>query len=407
MSDSFAIAAVTATLAYLIGLKGITVQTIPPDKQQTGETATLNIFLYQIAQNIGYRNRDVPTRSYLGRELLSKQEIGLDLYYLLTSYGAKNDELSAQKTMAEVVKVLHEHSFLSRDLIKKAIAVSESRSLLLGIGKANLANQVEPVKITMQNLSLEDLTKIWSSFFKEGSYRISVAYKATVVLLDGEEEPRTAMPIKDRNIYAIAPLQPQITSIEPQMVTWNADSLPPTWDEVTIKGTNLRAVDVRIDLGEDLELDILPKPVSVANDKITIKLSSTIPAGLKQVRIIHPLLIGTPKKIHKGLESNIALFALVPSIISINPLSLVALSNLIVHFEPALSGDQQVKVIVGTYKPIQPKTVTSGSNSIEVTIPKEFEAGTYPVRIRIDGAESQPDKKEWNNEYGRPFVTIT
>ena len=29
-----------------------------------------------------------------------------------------------------------------------------------------------------------------------------------------------------------------------------------------------------------------------------------------------------------------------------------------------------------------------------------------PVRLRVDSAESQPDKKKWNNEFNRPAVKI-
>jgi len=410
MSDSFAIAAVTATLAYRLGLNGITVETKPPDKQgKDGDAAAkLNIFLFQVVPNIGYRNLDIPARGHYGRDLLSKQQLGLDLYYLLTSYGANNDELSSQKTLAEVVRVLHEHPILGRDLIRNAIADFESKNLLPGIGDANLAEQVELVKVTMQSLSLEDLTKVWSSFFRESSYRISVAYKATVVLLDGAEEPKTPMPVSDRNIYAVAPMQPHITGIDPQMVVWNNDSSSPGWDEITIKGTNLKAEDVRIDLGEDLELDVMPKPAgSVSKDSITVNIPNTTPSGMKQVRVIHPLSIGTPGKLHRVLESNIALFALAPNIKSTSPQSLIAGSKLTVQFEPALSGTQKVKVVVGTHKPIEPTLVTSGQNSVEVIIPAELQAETYPVRIRVDGAESQPDKKRWENDYGRPVVTMT
>ena len=68
MSDSFAIAAVTATMTYILENEGgITVTTKPPDTA-TDSTARLNIFLYQVTPNLGYRNMDTPSRSYSSGE---------------------------------------------------------------------------------------------------------------------------------------------------------------------------------------------------------------------------------------------------------------------------------------------------------------------------------------------------
>lgn len=420
MSNDFAIATVTATLSYLLERGGTTVDTLPPDRQ-TGNNARLNLFLYQVTPNVGYRNMDLPARSYTG-DLVSKQKVGLDLYYLLTAYGENNNELSAQRILAEAVRVLHESPVLTRELIKKARDEAVTNNLLSGIGNSDLAEQLELVKVTMQSLSLEDLTKIWSSFFKEGSYRISVAYKATLVLLDGMTEANSPMPVGGRNVYAIAPARPEILSIEPQMVARETVSLPNSWQQITIVGKNLNADDVRLDFGEGLEIGAMAKPDSVTNNEIIFRMPAGTPAGINQVRVVHPLSMGSPAKLHKGLESNAVLFALVPKIISLSPApaapppppappaslasspSLTAGNKLTINFEPALSADQEVKVIMGTHRPLDAASITA--NSVEVTVPTTFKKGAHPVRLSVDESESQPDGNSWNNEFRRPYVII-
>jgi len=196
MSNSYAISAVTATLWHLFHTEGITVTTRPPDAQSFGGNARLNIFLYRVAENSGYKNMDQPARSYSG-DLFKNQLVGLDLYYLLTAYGNNDDDLSAQKTLAEAVRVLHESPVLTSDLVKEAIIDPDIRAQMSDIDKADLAEQVELVKVILHTLSLEDLAKIWTSFFKTGSYRISVSCKATVVLLDGREDARIMMPVRE------------------------------------------------------------------------------------------------------------------------------------------------------------------------------------------------------------------
>jgi hypothetical protein len=108
MSNSYAISAVTATLWKLFRTEGITVTTKPPDAQSAGGDTRLNIFLYRVAENSGYKNMDQPATSSYSGDLFKNQQVGLDLYYLLTAYGKNDDDLFAQKTLAEAVRVLHE-----------------------------------------------------------------------------------------------------------------------------------------------------------------------------------------------------------------------------------------------------------------------------------------------------------
>ncbi len=53
-------------------------------------------------------------------------------------------------------------------------------------------------------LNLEELSKLWSVFFQT-AYKLSMAYIANLVLIEADAEtPRPTLPVRSRNIYAIA-----------------------------------------------------------------------------------------------------------------------------------------------------------------------------------------------------------
>ena len=98
MSDSFSIAMVTCALYYLLSKEGITVSVKSPDSMEDADKL-VNIFLYQVTPNLGYRNKDLPARAYSGN-MITKQQLGLDLHYLITAYGEKQkDEFAAHKLL--------------------------------------------------------------------------------------------------------------------------------------------------------------------------------------------------------------------------------------------------------------------------------------------------------------------
>lgn len=403
MSNSFAIVAVTATLWHLFTKNGIKVSLDSPDAESSSD-ARINIFLYQVVPNLGYKNIDVPTRDYSG-ELITKQQVGLDLSYLITSYGTSTDELSSQRLVADVVRIMHENPILTPDVIRAAMADIDVQTIFPEFAQVDLPNQRDLVKFTMINLSLEDITKIWSSFFKTKPYRLSVAYKATVVVLDDAmQQPRSTMPVRKPKVYVNLSRKPEITYVIPQMVAWisGTGGAPGAWQEIRIIGKNLKADDVRIDFGDPAQqLDTLPKPNTLTDNEIKYTVPNNVPAGIKQIRVLHPINMGEPPQLHKGADSNMVLFALTPKIM--DPVSITG-NTLTVRFEPSVGANQKAEIIVGTYRPLE--TTILNPNTVSGILPSNITPGTYPVRLRIDGAESQPDENIWNNEYKRPTVTI-
>src|SRR5690606_23150792 len=99
MSTALAIAAVTAVLKDLLyngvidhlppGMNDVQVSALPPDRIKTNdeEPSRLNLFMYHVTPNMGWRNVGLPSVDSQGNRV-TNPPLPLDLHYLLTGYGA-------------------------------------------------------------------------------------------------------------------------------------------------------------------------------------------------------------------------------------------------------------------------------------------------------------------------------
>lgn len=395
MSNFLAIATVTAAISHLLeGIRaeipGTKVSVKPPDvaNSEAPPANKLNVFMYRVAQNQAYRNEDLPARD--SRGALSKSPLlALNLHYLLTAYAADNDDLLAQQILASAMRILNENPVLSRELVQDAIAARQSLKM------SDLPDQIEAIRLTFQPMNLEELSKLWSTFFQT-NYRISVAYEATVVLLESKLQPKPALPVKERLLYTLPFHQPVIEAIEPQVVESKAGV------KISITGRNLRAKGVRVNL-EGAE--VVPKPADVSDTKITVEVPASLVAGVNQVRVVHPMMLGSPAKEHAGYESNTAAFVLSPRITSLPSAKLKPGSNLAVEFEPRATPRQKIAVLVGDRTiPVPPRQEGSAPvDKVTVKLPDDIADGRYLVRLRISGAESflTSDDDPESSTYGK------
>lgn len=380
MSNFLAIATVTATLSQLlesikVDVPGTQITTKPPDViNSEGPANRLNLVLYQITPNMTYRNEDLPTRNSKG-ELIKTPQLALDLHYLFTAYGADNDDLMAQQVLASAIRIVHENSIISKEIIRDAIKSRDKLKI------SNLDEQIEGIKITLQSMSIEEITKLWSSFFQT-NYRISVPYQVTVVLLDSSLQPRPALAVKDRMLYVVPMRQPFISKIEPQVVEKNVNA------QIIVSGRNLKSVGVKILIDGSL---IEPKTEDITNDTISLKIPSGLSAGIKHVQVMHPFVMGMPPTERaQGYQSNLAPFVLAPRVISITPQKVVVGKDMTIKFEPAAEPKQNITVLIGdaTLKITPRADGTDPISSIIITVPNNFSTGKSFLRLRIDGAES-------------------
>ena len=211
MSNFLAVATVTAALRELLlaavspDVPGADVTTLRPNGSGTPATS-INIYLYQVTPNAALSNADLPTRRGDG-QLVQRPVAALDLQYLLTFFGSEA-QLEPQRLLGSTVRALHSRPVLTRDSIKQTIA----KPLFSYLAQSNLADAVELVRFTPVPLQLEELSKLWSVYFQT-PYSLSIAYQATVVLIESEESTHTALPVSARNIYAVPFRQPLIEEV--------------------------------------------------------------------------------------------------------------------------------------------------------------------------------------------------
>lgn len=184
MSNYFAIATVTATLQLILAeavgvVNGARVSTDDPRKDDETSTPQVNVILYQISPHAAWRATD------------SREQAAVDLHYLLTFHGDKS-RLEPQLLLGSVLAQLHDEPELTADRIRQA--EEKAGFLSASAMSSNLALQDDPIRLTPVALTLDDLSKLWSSLF-QAPYALSVAYQAGAVLIDREEAFVNALPL--------------------------------------------------------------------------------------------------------------------------------------------------------------------------------------------------------------------
>ena len=399
MSNPFAIAAVTATLSQLVGrvtedptLAGVSLTTRALDLARTDSSRQLNLFLYDVTPNGAWRNADLPVRSAEG-DLVSQPVLALNLHYLLTAYGLNNDDVDAHHLLAHAMSLVNDNAVLTRDQIRASIRAQPA------VGLSDLADQVELVKLSLHPTTIEELFKLWSTF--QTQYRLSVAYEATVVLIERPHRPKAALPVHAANLYVLPIRLPLIETADPQILT--------AGQTLTIRGLNLRGDVVKVRFG------LVPPvaPDSISDRSLVVTLPVGLPAGVNTVQVVHELNIGTPPAAHRGFESNVAAFILAPRITTPPPITVERGTTLVLSIEPSVMLSQRVALLVGDREIALP-IPTPGSpptGTLNIEIPSDFPTGNFLLRVRVDGAESplEVDTNENSptfNQYIGPMITI-
>jgi len=412
MSNFLAIAAVSATLRRILNdavsadVPGSTVTTARPDGGAGGTPVTgVNLFLYQVTANAAGRNADLPTRRDDGTVVQRPRE-ALDLHYLLSFTGREND-LEPQRLLGSVARTLHAQPVLSRQ------SIQSTKAAVAFLAASDLDGDIELVRFTPLSLSLEELSKLWSVFFQV-PYALSVGYQASVVFIDGKETPQSALPVRLRNVYAIPFRAPYIE----QLVAASGEDQPiVAGSTVNILGKQLQG-DVTLAVIGGIEVT----PAQVSDTKISLVLPASLRAGVQGAQIKQQLMISTPPSAHRGFESNVAAFVLVPTITILNATA----TKVRIKFNPKVGKKQRVVLLLNEFNPPTNRAARAyqfdAANRDTPAEPDETDtldfaisgvvSGKYIVRVQVDGAESSLDvdtnplSPTFNQYTGTPQVTI-
>jgi hypothetical protein len=400
VSNPLAIAAVTATIGQLVGgvvedstLSGTRVSMLPPDLARPSGTTDrqLNLFLYEIAPNAALRNQELPFRDSAGA-IVDRPRLALDLRYLLTAYGLGNDEVDGQHLLAHAMSLVHDSAYLDRSRIRTALAADTTHPELSG---SDLADDVELVRITPTTLTQEELFKLWSAF--QTHYRLSVGYEVSAVFVERPQPVVSALPVREATVRAVTMRTPTIEAVDPQIASAGAT--------LTISGRNLKSDVVLVDFGDGSPV----VPDSLAPGELTVGLPTGLRAGTRTVRIVQQLELGDPAAPHDAVASEIATFVLAPRVTTPEPISVARGGTLTLALDPPVGDRQRVTLLLGSRAiPIPPRSddATHSATSLAFPVPTDVAAGTYLLRVQVDGGES-PLALDGSGAYAHPVVTIT
>ena len=407
MSNSLAIATVTAALADVINLSiaalGNSVKVHlgrPPTNVQASDYGVY-LCLYQVMPNAALRNADLPTRTGAG-EVRQKPQVALDLHYLLAFYGDETT-LEPERMLGVVTRDLHAKPVLEPNQLK-AVTVPTSAWYTV-LENSDLHQAIERVKLTQLALSLEDLSKLWSVFFQT-PHALSIAYHASVVLIEAEDAATPAPPVlqrgeQDRGVEALLGSFPLLESIhisfpddiaQPEVFP----SIPNAWLglSLVIKGKDLAGDSVNLKFKHPL-LPTLIIPIAAA-DRSATAIHFTLPddaqaqddwaAGLYS--LIVDVVQGAKSRSTNQLSFNLA--AKITNITPPNPLPRVGTTAALQLTVSPKVRPTQTPILLLANLQAAAEPIAQASNLLDVNIDDARTLPSTPVYLRVDGVDSLP-----------------
>lgn len=146
-------------------------------KDTDPEQNYLSLYLYRVAENGDMKNRPLEPKD---PSLLRYPPLSLNLFYLVTplTNSTKNDHKLLGKTM----QVFYDNAIVKGPALQ-------------GV----LQGTTEELRIILNPVSMEDITKLWSAFMR--SYRLSVSYEVKVIYIDSERETEAELVRRKRIEY--------------------------------------------------------------------------------------------------------------------------------------------------------------------------------------------------------------
>lgn len=285
----------------------------PPETTDELESPQVNLFLYRVCENAALQSE--PPRRRGQRGGFGKPPLALDLHFLLTAYGQSNtdsagpqpavrDEIIAHQLLGDAMRILHDYAILTPSIRDK-----RGGSIL----EAPLGASPERVKLTLQPLSLEDLSKVWTALSRP--FRASAAYEATVVLIDSELRDRPVQhvgprPLEGPHVHAVSGSTPIITSVH---AAQRPSALVRAGETLVVEGDGLLGSQTQVDLGDLTGAGVV---TSATDDRLTVVVPNDprLGAGVHGLRVSHGVTVGTPPKRRAAFVSNTVAFGMVPRV---------------------------------------------------------------------------------------------
>jgi len=423
MAGPFAIAAVTAVLKDLLNdgmanhdlsaLGNVMVTALPPDRIPTtaaDEKSQLNLFMFQVAPNLGWRNEGLPSHSSSTGSRLTNPPLALDLRYFVTAYG--KEEFHGEVLLGYAMQVLHENPVLTRDMVNATLKPSLPAGVTLPPGlsmlsTSDLADQVELVKISPSYLGAEEMSRLWSAM--QAKYRPTAVYNLSVVLIIAEKSAQAPLPVLQQGSGGTGPtaqsnlLQPFPAITGFTLANNRVEALP--GDLVTVAGRNFAGP-----AGNPSDVTLMARlttlrlanpvmvPVPLGSRSATGVLfnvpntPSTLPAGVYALAVgvtptAPPSDTGFSNEVIMPISPTITGGLGVPVVrTAVDVTTGLGTATIDITCSPDVLENQRVSFTLGS-KEVPANDHPVQTNSLTFVVPN-MAAGTYPVRLSVDGVES-------------------
>jgi hypothetical protein len=402
VSNAFAIGAVSAVLKNLLdnaviheplvtSLGNVFVSAVAPDiaKAAGSDKVRLNLFLYHVEPNQGWRNEAMPSRDAEGRRI-TNAPLALDLFYLITANGL--DDIQAEILLGYAAQLLHEVPVLTRDAIRATFS-GPLVPPLTTLATSGIAEQIEQIKITPHLLNSEESSKLWSAL--QSSYRPSIAYRISVVLIEAKQPARTPLPVLRRAPAAIPQLLPPYPTLTAIVVPKNEPAAM-LGEAIVLEGHDLSGIGVKVWFASprlNAPLSITPAAIDVQPEKIKVtlpNLPADWPAGNWSVWV-------EMTKYGQKRTSNSLPLAIVPKMhiaanhVDADPTRIAGTVTIkLKALEPHVLPLQTASLVVGDREAQSNEHAAKTQELTFVYAPAVApDPGTHLLRLRIDGVESR------------------
>jgi hypothetical protein len=314
--------------------------------------------------------------------------MALDIHYILSAYA--EEDLHAEMLLGGAMHLLNEMPGLDRSRIVAALT-----PLASDLRECGLADQVERIKITPEHLNSEEMSKLWSAI--QSNYRPSIVYQATVLLIREERPKRSPLPVIVRGQNDTGPTVqpdlippvPTITSIEyPDNQLSASLNLTITIHGHSLDGNNVEVVFSHGRLSEPPQT-ILLAPADVSATQLTVQIPNNPTdwaAGIYSMEV----QVERPGETYTRVSNQLP-FVLAPTItLPPNPPASIARAGsevtVVVGCSPEIRPNQPASLIFGQHEAFanaHPAQVGELTFVFE-----DIADGNYPVRLRVDGAET-------------------
>lgn len=373
---------------------------LSPDAARQEQGAQLSLYLYHIDENKAIESLFWTSQSQSASgPPLQYQPLALDLYYLLSAY-AEGSYVHEQQAMSVAMRVFHENPVVR--------------------GDSPDGTQWE-VTLTLERRSYDELSRLWQA--TTSALRVSAVYRAAVVLIEPEQGPAPAPPVSVVDLAVepgVATGRPQLLGAHREVqytvpggtpVTVISDPASVAADgEVWLMGTDLETVTA-----EQLILTG-PHPASTAAD-VSAWLVNPQPAAATRRVVKVPAATGVPPAGAPvpgrytvrldgttGSGSSAAAFrtAEVPLSVAagVSPADgplLPTAPSYTVNGTGFVPGDMQVLLGTiglsasgGAVPAPGEYVVNQAGTALTLMPPAGLRAGTYQIRVRVAGVESDP-----------------